>query len=481
VNSSDLNGINAYFVFIKIIFMKKIFTLLLILISISTVSIAQSIIFSENFNYPTAVTGDSIGGGLGTNTAFGDPAWKKHSGTATGGRCVKYVSTPLTYTGYSGSGIGGSASFQHTVGSADINGYLGQSISTGSVYAAFMLRVDSTGGGTAANCDYSLHFADLYGAVSISNFRNRLFICEGSTPLTKFKIGISKGSSSTLTAAQITAGALAPVFDATEYNVGSTYLCILKYTFNTGSTTDDAMSLFVFSGSLPLVEPTPNVTLTDAAFSDLTQIQSFCIRQGSIGRTLAAIGGIRVFTTWDAATINALPAQSLNLSVTKNENGKASLLWNVKNEVNLEGYSIEKSSDAKNFTNIGFIAAKNAASANYTFVDAISTGVSYYRLKITDKDGSFKYSQVVAVNSKQSVKLDIFPNPVVNSATLSHTKAIENAVVKIITVDGKNIITQNIQVGATQSSIDVSKLIKGNYVIVFENDGVRTSLQFVKQ
>lgn len=41
--------------------------------------------------------------------------------------------------------------------------------------------------------------------------------------------------------------------------------------------------------------------------------------------------------------------------------------------------------------------------------------------------------------------------------------------------------TQNIQTGATQTSIDAFKLVKGNYVVCFVNDGIATTTQLVKQ
>jgi hypothetical protein len=111
----------------------------------------------------------------------------------------------------------------------------------------------------------------------------------------------------------------------------------------------------------------------------------------------------------------------------------------------------------------------------------LASGVNYYRLKITDKDASIKYSSIVAINNKQSTKLEVYPNPVTNTATLTHEIATTKATIKVVTVDGKNVYTQNLQAGSTQTSFDVSKLLKGNYVVVFENGTTRTSLQFVKQ
>lgn len=162
-------------------------------------------------------------------------------------------------------------------------------------------------------------------------------------------------------------------------------------------------------------------------------------------------------------------------------NKEVSLVWNTANEINVDGFTIEKSTDSRNFKQIRFVAAKNTTTASYSFNDVMEAGVSYYRLKMTDKDGSFKYSSIVVLSSKPSTKLDVFPNPIVNTATLTHELAGTKATIKVVSIEGKNVFTQNIQVGATQSSIDVSKLVRGNYLIVFENEGKRATIQFVKQ
>ncbi|MEI2711258.1 MAG: hypothetical protein V9E96_19930 [Chitinophagaceae bacterium] len=64
------------------------------------------------------------------------------------------------------------------------------------------------------------------------------------------------------------------------------------------------------------------------------------------------------------------------------------------------GLLLRKVTMVKILNTIGFIAAKNASSATYSYNNVLAAGVNYYRLKITDKDGSFKYSSIVAVNSK---------------------------------------------------------------------------------
>ena len=458
--------------------MKKIVLVFICLFSIGT-SFSQ-ILFSEDFNYPTGVAGDSIGGGLGTTTALGDTIWKKHSGNALNGRCIKYVTSSLSLAGYSGSGIGGAASLQHTVGAADINGYLGQSINSGSVYTSFLLRVDSTTGSTSV-CDYGIHYADLYGAVSIANFRDRLFICAGSDSLTKFKIGISKGTNATLSAAQITAGAKAPVFAASEYNIGQTYLCVLKYKFNSVSTRDDEISLTIFSAAtLPNTEPAADVSLTDTAISDLTKIQSICLRQGSIGKVMATVDGIRVFTTWDAATIAQLPVRLLSFNASKTDDNKAKVWWVVAGEVDMLNYVVEKSTNGKEFNLFATVAAKG--NTNYEAIDNVTlTTTTYYRVKFVNKNGTFTYSNTVAVTPKKSVKLEVFPNPVQNNLIVSYPKTNTNANIRITGIDGKIMMNIEVKAGNTQTSFDISTLKTGSYIVVFNDaEGNKTTKTIIK-
>ncbi|KAI9449615.1 hypothetical protein F5148DRAFT_1291377 [Russula earlei] len=163
-------------------------------------------------------------------------------------------------------------------------------------------------------------------------------------------------------------------------------------------------------------------------------------------------------------------------------NSTVQLSWNTATEVNAGAFEVERSSDATVFTSIGTVAANNVASSySYTDYQPLS-GVSYYRLKLVDKDGSYKYSNTISINNlaTTATRLSVYPNPIINTFTLTHDKAVNGAVIRVITIDGKIIFTQSIATGATQSTVDASKLIKGNYLVVFENNGIRSVTQFIK-
>jgi len=109
-------------------------------------------------------------------------------------------------------------------------------------------------------------------------------------------------------------------------------------------------------------------------------------------------------------------------------NDKVWLAWSTKQEDNLSHYSIERSTNNKEFEPIGllFPAEDPSATNNYSYKDPISkiaASLIYYRLKVVDKNGKFSYSEVRTVrigsNNPGSAKLSTWPNPVVNELHVS--------------------------------------------------------------
>jgi hypothetical protein len=109
------------------------------------------------------------------------------------------------------------------------------------------------------------------------------------------------------------------------------------------------------------------------------------------------------------------------------------------------------------------------------------TGTTYYRLKILDKNGSFSYSRVVAVNPRLLGVLNVYPNPAVYSITVSHALMAEKASLQLLSAEGRKIAQYTINSNTTQTSIDVSKLATGNYLLVMDRHGTITTATFMKQ
>ena len=163
--------------------------------------------------------------------------------------------------------------------------------------------------------------------------------------------------------------------------------------------------------------------------------------------------------------------------------GTVNVAWKTNNEENVSEYIIERSTDGRTFsTIIDKKSSTNKMEASY-FAKDISPikGINYYRLKVLDNDGKYKYSEVVSVNTVKNSTLSVFPNPVQNNLKVSHNKAISGATINILTTDGQQVKTVNVQSGAVQTSIMVNELSRGHYIVVFENNGEKVTSKFIKQ
>lgn len=139
---------------------------------------------------------------------------------------------------------------------------------------------------------------------------------------------------------------------------------------------------------------------------------------------------------WTAATVNhngpltnaeegltLLPIQLLSFEAAQ-RGQVVDLTWRTAQEINNDFFTIERSADGISFAPIiNRIPAKNGGNSrttlSYADVDPRPLmGRNYYRLKQTDKDGTFSYSKIVVVYfegeaaSAQQEGFKIYPNPV---------------------------------------------------------------------
>lgn len=109
----------------------------------------------------------------------------------------------------------------------------------------------------------------------------------------------------------------------------------------------------------------------------------------------------------------ALPLSFTNVTA-RSINNSVSISWATVNEKNVTHYEVERSSDGIQFERTGdAVQAANELSNTYTLIDAApGSGVNYYRVKATDRDGKSTLSDVVKVmmQNVQAV-ITVYPNP----------------------------------------------------------------------
>jgi len=181
----------------------------------------------------------------------------------------------------------------------------------------------------------------------------------------------------------------------------------------------------------------------------------------------------------------ALPLKLLSFKARKSNRLAKSvqLNWQTSNEVNTQSFMVERSENGKSFKSIGTVSANNISGLNsYSFEDAnAATGDNYYRLKQVDLDGKFSFSAVEVVSVLLNHGFSVQPNPVVSSLTLTHSEVKEKATLLIFNLQGQKVLTLDIKKGSTVSSVDVSGLNAGSYLLSFINGSDQQSIQFIKE
>ncbi len=176
----------------------------------------------------------------------------------------------------------------------------------------------------------------------------------------------------------------------------------------------------------------------------------------------------------------ALPVSLTNFTASVLTDNKVLLRWVTASEINAAFFEVESSSTGSGFAKFSTRVPAKGSNNTYELEDVLKPGVTYYRLKMIDIDGKYSYSNIVTVNGKQTYKLLISPNPASHNIAVSHIKAKQGSVIGIFSINGSLISMQSIREGAIQTSIDISRIPAGNYLLVFENEGKKESVKFKK-
>ncbi len=119
-------------------------------------------------------------------------------------------------------------------------------------------------------------------------------------------------------------------------------------------------------------------------------------------------------------------------------------------------------------------AGNSTVQINYTAIDPYPyLGLSYYRLKQTDFDGQFAYSEirVVEMMGLQSTRIKIYPNPGKTQITIEGRKS-ELAEFKLYNLYGQDVTASVRVTGRSNATLtmDISNLPNGVYTLKTKNN-----------
>ncbi|MFO0435877.1 MAG: SBBP repeat-containing protein, partial [Sphingobacteriaceae bacterium] len=163
-----------------------------------------------------------------------------------------------------------------------------------------------------------------------------------------------------------------------------------------------------------------------------------------------------------------LPIELLEFTA-KQQSNIVECIWRTATEINNDYFTVEKSTDAINFEIVGKIkvAGNSNTIKNYNMSDEKPyNGVSYYRLKQTDFDGTFKYSKLVSVNFQlSSSTVSVFPNPSSGNYTILNTEYTD-----VYILDELGRIIKSISIEPYKSiTISLNTFNNGFYLAIFKN------------
>lgn len=162
------------------------------------------------------------------------------------------------------------------------------------------------------------------------------------------------------------------------------------------------------------------------------------------------------------------------ISFTLEQSGEDVVLnWETSGEINNSHFDVEVSVDAVNFTYLGTVQGHGNTEAvqQYSYTDhQPSSGVTYYRLKQVDYDGSYEYFIIRSIDVKGIGGVFIYPNPAVNHVVLSNLA--QGTSIEVVDIRGRVLLKRN-NLSKSSEVLDVSNFETGSYLLRFiANDHV---------
>ncbi|MFH2143215.1 MAG: IPT/TIG domain-containing protein, partial [Bacteroidota bacterium] len=182
------------------------------------------------------------------------------------------------------------------------------------------------------------------------------------------------------------------------------------------------------------------------------------------------------------STISPLPIELLSFEAICKD-GSNNLIWKTASEHNNDYFTLEKSFDGENFIIISQVPSQGNSNSiqNYSEIDNIPfNGTNYYRLKQTDTDGQYTYSNIISLNcltdnhdeniipvSPSDGKVDVFLQGIPG----------KKYQIELTNILGQVIINKEITLTDYQQKICISDsyLAKGIYYLIMQTENNKIS------
>ncbi|PKR80807.1 hypothetical protein CW751_08545 [Brumimicrobium salinarum] len=183
--------------------------------------------------------------------------------------------------------------------------------------------------------------------------------------------------------------------------------------------------------------------------------------------------------------IDPLPIELLYFDAIK-ENEKVRNQWVTMSERNNDFFTIERSLDGYQWKELGTVpgAGNSSTELNYHWYDMHpKQGILYYRLKQTDFDGAYTYSDIrsVVFDNYSNDNITLYPNPTSGKVQLKVIKGkLKNVSISIYDAQGQ-LVFELPNFSGTSHVFDLSFFQKGIYIMKIRSDEELKAFKIVNQ
>jgi hypothetical protein len=183
-----------------------------------------------------------------------------------------------------------------------------------------------------------------------------------------------------------------------------------------------------------------------------------------------------------------LPVELVQFTAGRNADQTINVSWMTAQETNASYYGVERSGDASNWRPLGTVKARGFSSttSSYQYKDGSPLGgTNYYRLKMVDLDGKFKYSNVVSVSSDaKGESLVIYNNPFTDMIRIKvNIPSADNLILTVTDIVGKTYISETYHAAPGDNFINLNPqgAAQGMYLLHIQGNTYDKTVKLVKE
>jgi hypothetical protein len=191
------------------------------------------------------------------------------------------------------------------------------------------------------------------------------------------------------------------------------------------------------------------------------------------------------FTDNYGSSTCVLPITLIRFTANENDQGMIDLDWATASETDENYYTLERSTDAKNFTKFAKVkgAGTTTSKTTYAVTDTVivEENTVYYRLSQTDMNGATNTFNVIEVNKTRNFSVSVYPNPSTGNFNLDFSSAAGNFImVELMNAGGKTLSSKLYMGSGGMQHHTIEDLDAGVYFLTLKINGQVIHKKLVK-